>query len=130
MNLLGNIFTLLRHTSYLGTHQLLPKHSENIEYKTGIAVCNKKFFKEKCFNILRSQICWLNTKTFTFFEFYLVPEVLIHCRVVAVAKLKNCREPSSALFFLLIRTENLCAFCYALFNVDRNPIVGLVGKTK
>ena len=31
----------------------------------------------------------------TIFNFFLVPEAVLHCRVVVVAKLKNCRVPSS-----------------------------------
>ena len=38
------------------------------------------------------------TEALTFLKFCLVPEVLLRCRVVVVAKLKNCRVPSSADF--------------------------------
>ena len=38
----------------------------------------------------------LDTETLTFFEFFLVPEDLLRCRVVLVAKLESCRVPSSS----------------------------------
>ena len=36
------------------------------------------------------------TKTKIFFKFVLVPDALLRCRVVVVAKQKNCRMPSYA----------------------------------
>ena len=38
----------------------------------------------------------LDTETLTFFEFCVVSEALLRCRVVVFTKLKNCRVPSSA----------------------------------
>ena len=40
-------------------------------------------------------LLYLHTDALLFVVFFLVTEALFHCRVVAFAKLKNCREPSS-----------------------------------
>ena len=40
-------------------------------------------------------LLYLDTAIFTFFTFFLVSEAPLRCRVVVVAKLNNCRVPSS-----------------------------------
>ena len=47
----------------------------------------------------------LDSETITCFRFYQVPGALLSCRVVVVAKLNNCRVPSSAYLSRELRTR-------------------------
>ena len=51
----------------------------------------------------------LDTNALKFVVFFVVPDDLLRCRIVVIAKLRNCRVPSSAV-------------CSDLFHVDvREP---------
>ena len=49
----------------------------------------------------------LDTEVLTFFECFLVSEAPLRCRVVVVAKLSNCRVPSSSNLLLKDRLYNI-----------------------
>ena len=53
----------------------------------------------------------LETETLLFFDFFLVPEGLLRCRVVVVAKLYNCRVPSSGKYQAVPNTKYQALVC-------------------
>ena len=57
----------------------------------------------------------LDTETLIFFEFFLVPETLWRCLVVA--KVKNCRVPSSAYCYTISPMKIARLLKYVLINV-------------
>ena len=55
-----------------------------------------------CINAIFDVTSPFKHRDLTFVEFFLVPEALLLCRVVVVARLNNCCVPSSAFHILQI----------------------------
>ena len=76
----------------LGTRQFCLDNATLFSGHKAVIFCNITVF---------AWLLHLDTQIEIFFEFCLVPEALLRCRVVVVAKLKNCRMPSPTVSTLL-----------------------------
>ena len=93
---------------------------------------------QQCDHVFRPQACWLlhllwllHFVTLTFLEFFRVIDVLIHCRVIVVAKLKHCRLPSSDLCPLYLgSTRILLLFSLlVIWGYMKSQLLNLLGLT-